>query len=280
MSAATGEKRMTAPAALLDRFDGLSLDELNTRAELQTRVDRKYILPAAGLATVLADLADDTLVLEIDGARGTPYESVYFDTPELASYHLAARGRRRRFKIRTRHYLGSGASFLEVKTRGGRSLTVKERFPYAVDAAGEALRPEGVAYADDLLRDCGVLREGGALDPRMTEQLYPTLITRYRRTTLLLPAESGRNESRATIDDRLEWVDVGAHDFARDLHLPRSVIVETKSGSSAGDLDRALWRHGHRPATLSKFGTGLAALRPGLPANKWRRVLDRHFTTR
>ncbi|MFV0316059.1 MAG: molecular chaperone, partial [Microthrixaceae bacterium] len=38
-------------------------------------------------------------------------------------------------------------------------------------------------------------------------------------------------------------------------------------------LDRALWRRGYRPTSLSKYATGLAALDPDLPRNRWARIL-------
>ncbi|MGW4928228.1 polyphosphate polymerase domain-containing protein [Agromyces sp. NPDC004153] len=271
---------MTSPATqatrvdrALDELESIGLDELNLRAELMTRVDRKYVLAAHALPAVLADLPPRTRALEFDGpdrTRSSAYASVYFDTPELVAFHLAARSRRRRFKVRTRTYLDAELSFLEVKTRGGRSLTVKDRLE--VDpAAGDRLTADGRAYAELVLDHAGV----PAPD---TGALVATLTTRYRRSTLLLPASAAGDESRATIDQDLEWIDEGARGaFGRALRLPGTVIVETKSGSRAGDLDRALWRHGHRPDSISKFGTGLAALRPELPQNKWTRVLRRHF---
>ncbi|KQQ93731.1 hypothetical protein ASF62_05890 [Leifsonia sp. Leaf325] len=278
---------MTGTAlATITALPPVTLGELTERAELQTRVDRKYMLPLADLGEVLADLDDDTRVLEFEtpagphemhaangipsGIRSAAYESVYFDTPELIAFHLAARGRRRRFKVRTRSYLDSGATFLEVKTRGGRSLTVKDRLEYD-PADHDRLTADGLAYTSSVLGDSGVA------DGEWST-LAPTLITRYRRTTLLLPARAGRDESRATIDVDLEWLDEGAGLVPRRLRTPASVIVETKSGRATGSLDRALWRHGHRPDTVSKFGTGLAALRPDLPSNKWTQVLRRHFT--
>lgn len=257
------------PAGLA-HLDALSLDELNERAELQTRVDRKYVLAEAALPAVLAELDPRTLVLEFgDGSRSSSYESVYFDTPQLASFHLAARGRRKRYKIRTRSYVDARVAFLEVKTRGGRSLTVKDRFEVDAATAGE-FTAEAAGYAADVLDSAGI-----AAPPLAA--MAPTLTTRYRRTTLLLPAEPGRDESRATIDRELEWLDEGGHGaFRQRMSLPRTVIVETKSGSRAGALDRALWRHGHRPSSVSKYGTGLAALRPELPHAKWHRVLATH----
>lgn len=117
----------------LDRLDALgavTLDELVAEASLLARVDRKYVVPREGLDAVLAAIDPGTRVLEIDGARDFAYESVYFDTPDLLSFRMAARPRRRRFKLRTRSYLDTGSSYLEIKTRGARGTTVKERDEY------------------------------------------------------------------------------------------------------------------------------------------------------
>ena len=88
------------------------------------------------------------------------------------------------------------------------------------------------------------------------------------------PALVSVGEVRVTVDTDLTW-----SDGRRELTLPDLVIVETKSGSRPSGVDRLLWEAGHRPASISKYGTGLAALRGDLPANKWTRVLRRHFHT-
>lgn len=239
----------------------IALDELVERASLQTRVDRKYVVPTADLNSLFAGLDQKTRVLEMGGLRDFRYESVYFDTPALTSYWMAARARRKRFKVRTRTYLDSDSTFLEVKTKGARSATVKDRLEYSPDARGE-VSPEGFDYAWSILEDAGF----DELEPTI---LVPTLITRYERTTLFVPGSG----SRATIDTGLRWVIDEQHPLGR----PDIAIVETKSGSRASDVDRLLWSHGHRPATISKYGTGLAALRDDLPSNKWSRILRRHF---
>ncbi|MGZ0712801.1 polyphosphate polymerase domain-containing protein (plasmid) [Coraliomargarita sp. W4R53] len=257
---------MTWAIAPLNGLESVSLEQLNSEASLQTRVDRKYILAASDVAAVLADVPEGATILEIDGERALRYASQYYDTPNLDSYLGAARGRRRRFKVRARTYVDSGGSFLEVKTRGGRSATVKDRVP-VID---ESLDDTGIRYASDMLADAGI----PAAD-RIAHGLRPTLETHYRRATLLLPPDRGdaSSSSRATIDIDLQWIDVDG----TSMRLPGAVIIETKSGQRAGALDRALWRHHHRPSTISKYGTGLAALRPALPSNKWRRVLSDHF---
>jgi hypothetical protein len=254
---------MTALAAAAV-LDPIALDELVERAGLQTRIDRKYLLPLAAAEQVVAGLAGSARVLEIGGRRDFGYASLYFDTPELTSYHLAARGRRRRFKVRRRTYLDTGQSFLEVKTRGGRGSTVKERTPdddghaFVLDAAGRR-------FIDEVLARAGVAPVAGGLQP--------VLGTSYQRTTLHLSGSDALSDSRVTVDTDLAWsVPAGPQ-----LELAGLAIVETKSSSTPSDADRRLWRHGHRPARVSKYGTGLAALHEHLPANKWHPVLRRHF---
>lgn len=249
-----------SPARLpVERFDPVGLDELVGEAELLTRVDRKYVLTLVDAAHVVEALDPRTRVLEMDGARDFAYESVYFDTPDLLSFRMAARPRRRRFKLRTRTYLDSGGCYLELKTRGARGATVKERVEYD---PGERRR----------LTDAARSETAHALDaigvaPDRAGELEATLVTRYRRATLL---HAG---GRATLDTALCWIDADGSRMER----PDLAIVETKSGASASDVDRLLWRSGHRPAAVSKYATGLAALRPGLPRNRWARLLRDAF---
>lgn len=238
----------------------ITLDELVGEAALLTRLDRKYLVPAARLPDLLDRMPDDVRILEIDGRRGFAYRSVYFDTAGLDAYLAAARRRRRRFKIRIRTYLDSGLEFLEVKTRGGRGMTVKERIPYAGD--GARLDPAGRAHTDSALAGAGIPADG--------YEFQPVLATFYRRSTLYVPSTG----SRVTVDTDLAWM---LPDGAR-VRMPDSVIVETKTARAASDVDRLLWSLGHRPCSISKYATGLAALRPELPANRWRPVLRRHFT--
>jgi hypothetical protein len=272
MSAASASAVLmtSGPGVVLDvPLEGLGtigLAELTERAGLLTRVDRKYVLPRSDLDVLLADLDPGVRVLDIDGIRSSAYESVYFDTPGLTSFLMAAHPRRRRFKIRTRTYVDSAQSYLEVKTRGGRGVTVKDRLPYALNDRA-TLTTEGRRYTDTVLDEADITGAAG-------QDLAPTLTTRYRRTTLFIPESS----SRATIDTGLSWASVGRADAPQlRLDRPGLAIVETKSGSRASAVDRILWAHGHRPATISKYATGLAALRGDLPGNKWAPVLRRYF---
>src|SRR5687767_5512097 len=89
------EQAVTQAAAMVAP---IGLTELMGLAELQTRVDRKYFVPAPVFRQMIAQLANQMRVLEIDGRRTFGYESIYFDTPQWDSYRDHMQRRRQRFK--------------------------------------------------------------------------------------------------------------------------------------------------------------------------------------
>jgi hypothetical protein len=255
--------RSRAAAVVAGSVAGLpaaSLAEVSERAALQTRVDRKYLVPVDRFAELLARLPDSWAVLEIDGLRGFAYESVYFDTPDLLSYRQHLQGRRRRYKIRTRAYLDTSDCAFEVKLKGRRDQTVKARLPYQI-ANRARITPPARAFLADRLREAY-----GRPAPR----LGPVVTTAYRRTTLV-DLECG---TRLTCD-----VDLAFAGDGRGVAGPsRSMLVETKSPASGGDAaDRALRALGLRPVPISKYCVAVALLHPELRANPWHRTLRRYF---
>ncbi|MGF0118284.1 polyphosphate polymerase domain-containing protein [Promicromonospora sp. Marseille-Q5078] len=265
MTAATlGTTSEAAVAHGLAGCDAVTLEELDATAALQTRVDRKYVLTTAEVAAMLTTLAGQgrPRVLEIDGDRAFTYASTYYDTADLLTFRMAARRRRRRFKVRTRTYVDTGnTTFLEVKTRAARGVTVKERCPWELAAP---LDGEGLEFVDDRLA-------AARLDAPPSSDLVPVLRSAYRRTTVLLA------DARMTLDTGLEWRlagHAGHHDLPDDrtADVGDLVVVETKAGTAPSSADRALWRAGHRPDRISKYATGLATLRPDLPDHPWRRL--------
>ncbi len=238
----------------------ISLEELVGRAALQRRVDRKYVLPLADAELLLDLVPPTTRVLQIDGRHDFRYASVYFDTARRDSYLMAARSRRRRFKVRTRAYLDTGSTWLEVKTRQGR-FTVKDRIPHPALDQPEQLDRDGAAYVGRTL-------DGARITGINPAELQPTLHTAYRRTTLHLPD----TDSRVTLDTHLHFASAGWDDGLA-LDLPGLAIVETKTTSHPCAADRILWSIGHRPTRVSKYATGLAALHPELPHTTWRRLV-------
>ena len=236
---------------MIDDLSPISLAETVASADLQTRVDRKYIVPPAvvdDMATMVAGLR----VLEIAGSRSFSYQSDYFDTADLASYHGAALGRRRRFKVRTRTYLDGSETHLEVKTRGARSQTVKERLPIT---RSHSLSDSSLDFVFELT---------GQRD------LSEVLRSQYQRQTLV---DTGR-PYRVGIDRAVTALDLRT---GHSVTLEPFLVVETKSDGAATPVDRWLWREGFRPVRFSKYCTGHAVLDRSLPANKWHRTIKTYW---
>lgn len=244
------------------QLEPISLDDLVAEAAMLTRIDRKYVLHRQDLAQALGGLDPHTNVLKINGKAPQPYRSIYFDTDDHRSFYLAAHKRRRKFKVRTRTYVDSDTSFLEVKAKGPRGVTVKERIPYSPELANKG-------ELDNSIRDWLEHKLVKAGQPAgISERLEASMWGTYNRTTLLMADGSGR----ATVDTELDWASRQGY-----IERPDMVIVETKSGAQPSQIDRLLWASGHRPAKISKFGTGMAALDPSLPHNRWNRVLNEYF---
>ncbi len=247
---------MTGLPTIVDELDPIALDEVVDDASLLTRVDRKYVLTADRLADALGTIDVAPRVLEIDGRRSFHYRSTYFDTHDLRTFRDAAHGRPDRFKVRTRSYLDDGTCWIELKRRRRDGHTAKVRAPHD-PAASWTLDRAAVRFLE---ADPGCTAAVGRLRPALT--------TAYRRATLVLG-------QRVTIDDGVTCVPADGRGVA--TISGDTIVVETKSRDARpGPLDRALWRHGVRPVRISKYGVGMAALRPDLPHNRWNRVLRRH----
>ena len=246
----------------VDAFEPISLPEMERHAGLQARVDRKYIVGIETVERLLGLLGDDYLALEIDGERLQQYDSVYFDTPGLMGYRHHLQGRRKRFKCRTRLY-GGTACFFDLKMKGKRGETVKRRLPLSSPAHG-AMTAEATAF---LKRE--LLQEYGVAPPA---DLLPTLHNSFARLSLT----HTRCEERLTLDFGLLLSRVGSDEHYR--MRPDHVLIETKSPTGLGTVDRILPRFGARPLSMcSKYCLGVAMAHPALPTNPYRPLLRRHF---
>lgn len=248
----------SAVADATGRLRPLSLADVLTAAELQTRIDRKYVVPIGLFRTVLDRMGEDLCVLQIGGRRLFRYESVYFDTPELTAYLQHAHGRRRRVKVRTRAYLDSGECLLEFKSVGRRGETVKERYPYRLDGRHE-LDP-----------DARLLAHGRVGHSISTPALRNVLTTSYHRATLV----DVMHGNRVTVDVNLRFENGTAQRYGP---LDGVVVLESKTVGAEAPFDRVLRQLGSRPLSLSKYCVGMAVLDPRLPANRWNRELRTYF---
>lgn len=225
-------------------------------AGLQTRLEKKYILTPAEFVAMSAEL-ERLHILEIGGRRLFGYESVYFDSPDLGLFRAHRQGRRQRYKIRTRSYLDTGESLVEVKLKGGRGQTVKLRLPHDFDERDRITDGAQRFLEDALWNHYGV----------RPPALAPSLTTQYGRATFV-DTEDG---ARLTCD-----VDIACTTGGDPSRGPDRVLVESKSTGS-GRADDALARMGVRPVSISKYCIGVALTHPDVPANRWNRILRTHF---
>ncbi|ARF58418.1 polyphosphate polymerase domain-containing protein [Streptomyces gilvosporeus] len=261
----TAEDRAPLAGLLgLDAPRAASLAEIDAAAALQHRVDRKYLVPTASAARLVAALAPTHRVLDIRGRRTTDYRSTYFDTGHLAAWRAHVQGRRRRWKVRTRLYSEDRLCRVEVKTKDGRGATVKRALTVDPDAYGRLdAGSEAVAFVDRVLADRGI--------GITAADLTPAGEVRYVRAALA-DLEAG---SRVTLDARLT-----CHRDGRTAALdPGYVLIETKGGPRPAAADRHLLRLGARPVSVSKYVIGLSLLVPGLPDNDVRRLARTRFHT-
>lgn len=249
---------MTAPADGVEReLAPITLATVNASTALSTRSERKYLVDLDVYRELVHDLGPTCSSSRSTTCVCSGTRSVDSDTDDFRLHRAAAgRGRRHRYKIRTRQYVESGLTMLEVKTKDGRGRTVKHRIDH--DGAPDALSPADQRFVLDVTGDDSVV-----------ELLAPVLTTRYTWTTLVQLSAVG---VRATVDrdlcvhrldgtfGRLERCDHRDQGVGRRLP-DRSLALAQRSPS-------------HR---ISKCSAGLGALQPALPSNKWRRVIDRHF---
>lgn len=238
----------------------ISLEQLRSVANLQTRIDQKYIVTEATAAELVLALADDHEILELDGRRSFTYRSAYFDSSTLGAFRAHVQGRRKRFKCRTRHYVDSGLVVFELKLKGPRNQTIKHQLAHPLEEYG-SVTAAARAFADEhLVRSYG--RELG--------DVSAVVETHYRRVTLV----GRRPVARVTLDFDLRF---SGEETASARIADQRVVVETKSGNGRSSADRVLRDLGARPTECSKYCVGVGLLRDDAKTNTLKPLLCQHF---
>ncbi len=218
---------------------------LLARREMQRRTESKFVMPVPFAAALLPELQDHYALLLAGGRRVATYRSLYFDTADLQIFHAHRRGRRVRHKVRIRHYPERHLSFLEVKTRRGGEVSIKERAPRTYD--------DSVLHAED----AAFVRA----HTHVRQDLLPQAWTDFRRITLLGTA----TEERVTLDFDL-WVTTAGH--ARSLGGLAVVEVKQSRRDRHTTVMQALRRAGWREGWASKYCAAIALTRPEVRASR------------
>jgi hypothetical protein len=242
-----GRGRLYLPAAHLAAFDPITLADLNSVALLE-RVEVKYLLPMSLLDDVLLHLRPDYATLVAAGGQLNHYRTLYFDTPDLAMYRRHHMGARNRYKVRSRQYVESHVTFLEVKHKTNKQHTVKSRLP-----TSELITGMNRCSLEFLRDKC----------PYNAIELMPTLWNTYTRITLA----SKSHCERVTLDMGLAFAWQG-----QKVELPAVVVAEVKCDGSShtSDFVTLMRQMGIRKTGFSKYCVGVSLLYPEIKHNRFR----------
>lgn len=238
-----------------DSFEIIDLADLGQEFNLQTRVDRKYLVPKPALLDAISEVQKPPKVIAVNHQLRTEYSSIYFDTANFDFHRAAATSRRNRFKIRFRKYDETKNSFLEIKLKTARQMTEKIRVPVPYEQT--ELNSENISWINSEINNRGF---------NDLSEVSTSLVNSFNRRTLLLS-----DGSRFTVDSDLKFEDLTAFN-SNDWR-----ILETKSLGRKSDLDSSLWRLGFRPIRVSKYSIGICLKHSNTPRNKWTVAIDRAF---
>lgn len=256
---------------LIQGFNPICLDALKSKAELMDRRDNKYVLSNEQTRAFLSHTQPEFDMLEIDGLRQFHYLSHYYDSAELRTHLDHNQDRRRRIKIRHRHYVDSGRHYFEIKLKGQRKLTQKFRILFnPAELNTEGLNTELTDFYFNTL----AAHYGADFAKNWLNQLTPSISVGYHRITLV--AKSG--DERITLDNRIYFTDKSAQANTKHLLNNDKWIVEVKSPTGRTALDRWLLRNISRPAALcSKYGMGITLLKLQQRNTRFNPTLRRYF---
>lgn len=242
----------TDRTAALAQLEPISLDEMAGVALLDRR-ETKYLFHEDRLPELLEALVGAYRVLEIDGNRLNHYRTLYFDTSDFALFRRHQAGGRNRYKVRSRAYLDTDVSFLEVKHKVNKDRTRKKRLSTADFVDELSARP-----VLDFLR---------ANLPANEWQLEPKLWNGYRRITLV----SRRAPERVTLDLNLQFTARG-----ESIVLPGLVVAEVKRSENAGSpFIEAMRERAIRSGGFSKYCVGVSLLYGEVKHNRLKPTLRR-----
>lgn len=232
---------------VLGAFQPITLKEMALN-HLMSRFDEKYVFHVSRLKNFLFSLHADYRVLSVSHRLMALYENLYFDTPELRSYHDHHNGKAVRHKIRFRRYCDSGDCYFEIKRKDNRGLTHKERIP-----------------ADSMPRSLSEIqrRFAGSILHQLNIELHPTLSNSFYRITMV----NTENRERVTIDLLIRF-----QNSAITKPLDELVIAEVKQERHfyASAFKQLMLHERIFPLNISKYCIGTMLTHPGIKYNRFK----------
>ena len=236
----------------LESLGPITLEEMEG-IKLMNRIDSKYLTDEASLLRILAAAgAAGYRVLVTEGMRISPYDSVYYDTDGLRMFYDHHNRRLVRQKVRTRSYVNSGDTFLEIKRKNNKGRTKKKRMHIPTAELMDF-------RADDAA--CTYLADHSWFT---APDLSPVLETRFHRITLVNPAKT----ERLTIDTLLNFKNFRT---GKETSLQNAVIIELKQdGRADSQMKNILLDLRVKPVRVSKYCIAVTLTDPGAKSGRFK----------
>lgn len=233
----------------LEKFMPISLEE-TAAASLQSRKDYKFTFHKIQLAAILEEVHEQYDVMTIDGRQVFNYDTLYFGFPDLSLYLDHHNGKLNRYKVRCRRYVDTGNTFLEIKFKNNKGVTIKNRM--SIPQMNHELTEESKRY----------IEENTPLDASRLKAMLKTI---YQRITLVSKDKS----ERVTIDLGLEF-----DDLKNQKGLPNLVVLEVKTGKRTQEsiIYNVLKARKIYPTSFSKYCMGIVKTKKSVKKNNFKPI--------
>ena len=157
-----------------------------------------------------------------------------------------------RQKVRTRVYVSTSQTFLEIKRKNNKGRTKKKR----TEIPSEAFA--------DFRSNASAARFLSEHSDYSVDLIKPRLETLFRRITLVNRAKT----ERLTIDTSLRFIN---HDTSLTADLGSAVIIELKQdGRAESEMKRILLDCRVKPVRISKYCIGTTVTNPSAKSNRFK----------
>ncbi len=241
----------------IKNFETISLDEMDS-VSLMKRVDTKFLINRKKLESIFSSLYPHYKILKVNDVIKSKYSSSYFDTANYKFFLDHHNGKLNRAKVRFREYVHSKTSFLEVKRKNQKGVTIKKRMK--VERPSQELNIEQKKYISDIL-------------DKKQELIYCHSNSFFRLTLV-----NKYSKERITLDFDLEFKKDGKTISNKTNNIAIIEIKQEKLNRNSFFYN-LMKENGVRPSSMSKYCIGTSLLNQSLKANRFKknfRILDKN----
>ena len=245
---------MTTISHSLSQLAPISLKEMK-QVQLMNRIDTKYLMSVDSFIAIAPFLAGRYCIQTINGKITAPYQTLYFDTPDINMYIVHHDRKMQRQKIRTRRYRNTYTTFCEIKNKDNKGRTDKLRIPILPEMFETALNDFNVQ---------SFIKENLKYDISM---LAPHVENSFERITLV----NVEKTERITIDSNIEFKN---HHTGKSAKATNLIIIEIKQEGRSRSYFKELLLNSHiQPKSFSKYCLGTILTNSEVKYNRFKMKL-------